>query len=219
LVFWIFRDEKPVPHVCETRKVSNSSPHLRSHNPVPSSRMIGKAAILLLAALLSVVSANESLRGSTNSGVEELLNQILAKLETQDKTIETLNLRVTELETQMVEDRGSYMSRRLNETDYDDDDCLPKYNSTLGYCVFDMPLKISEDTVFDGEVSFESETFFFDDVAIFDDLRIGNDNNDATLTVGGAARFESFTYFEEDVSDVRMMILVALMHVFFLCLF
>ena len=68
---------------------------------------------------------------------------------------------------EMVEEDASYTPRRL----INDDDCLPKYNATLGYCVFDMPIKIANDTVFDGVVSFKNETHFEEMVYFEEDVR------------------------------------------------
>lgn len=160
-----------------------------SHRVFTLHRLIRKICVVLVVPL-GIVTANEGLRGGSHGSnrIEELVQQVLEAVETQALTIDTLSERIaqqdliiqmqgeriSELQA-MFEHDGPFMSRRLNSTMYDSEDCLPVYNETLGYCVFELPVSFMDESVFNGGVTFENDVFFEENVSFNDDATFFDD--------------------------------------------
>jgi len=149
----------------------------------------------LLAVIGRTVSASENLRGG-NLHVEQLLDALLAKFESQGEMIEALERCIAKQDQaiaslqEAVKDNTSHVSRTLNSNE----ECLPYYNATLGYCVNDLPTKFEADTVFEGVAAFENNSNLFDDVRICLDSDAG-----CELDVGALAYFKSDVNFDQMV--------------------
>lgn len=140
--------------------------------------MIGKLCFQLMAVFtaVSATTSEAGLRGgNSNGGMQQLLDQILSKLETQEKVIESMEQRIASLQ-ETIENLGPAMSRRQLQTG--DASCSPAYNADSGYCVYSMPSRFEEKAVF------ENTTIFSDDATFLDDVRIqGPERDSAPATV------------------------------------
>lgn len=159
--------------------------------------MLRIAFIVLLSTLLGTAIANDGLRGPANTHLEETLDKILVKLEEHEQVIAEQQQVLSEL--QEIMSALSENNRRLL-----DNDCVPHLDPILDKCIYDVrPLKITQDTEFDGPVTFQNTTVFNEDVHIggYCKLRVGGlayfDND---VIFEGSAEFQDEATFLDDVT-------------------
>jgi hypothetical protein len=155
------------------------------------SKMIGKVLIQVLSLLIVVgASASENLRGfSSNAALEQLLSEVMTKLDTLKTKVEKQDTLIRDLQDQLQV--HEHMSRRL----IDDSDCLPYYNETMGLCIFDLPVVFEEGAIFNDDVE------FLDDAVFDSDVRFGKSGDDSGHRVdfGFKAYFDNNVEFDDDV--------------------